>query len=242
MGLSKFITRRDPQEIRDLGINNNDYQGPIDTSTLGGLIRKTMAPVRKTGVENQMGGLADYLDVSQLDLLGNRPENMPMTLPENKPMSFIPGYNEEMNIDDSGKINFADYLKQFGDTAQGGLSDIADKGMSLFDNSKKSGLIRAGLGSMLFGFNPLTAILGAVIGQKAPGIYSALQNKNINPLDFIKEKRAEREATKAAAERANLDAYFRGVEATGGDTSDRYDGASSMEEYSADPTSFSGSS
>jgi len=198
MGLSKFITRRDPQEIRDLGINNNDYQGPIDTSTLGGLIKKTMAPVRKTGVENQMGGLADYLDVSQLNLLGNRPENMPMTLPENKPMSFIPGYNEEMNIDNSGRINFADYLKQFGDTAQGGLTELRDQGMSLFDDSKRSGLIRAGLGSVLFGFNPLTAILGAVIGQKGPGIVSAFQQGKFNPLDFIKEKRAAREAAARA--------------------------------------------
>ena len=204
MGLSKFITRRDPQEIRDLGINNNDYQGPIDTSTLGGLIRKTMAPVRKTGVENQMGGLADYLDVSQLDLLGNRPENMPMTLPENKPMSFIPGYNEEMNIDNSGRINFADYLKQFGDTAQGGLTELRDQGMSLFDDSKRSGLIRAGLGSVLFGFNPLTAILGAVIGQKGPGIVSNFRQGKFNPFKCVQDQKDKREAAaKAEFDRLN---------------------------------------
>jgi len=113
-------------------------------------------------------------------------------LPIEKP--FMPGYNEEMNIDDSGKIRFADYLKQFSDTAQGGLTKVADQGMSLFDDSRRSNLIRAGLGSVLFGFNPLTAILGAVIGQKGPGIFSSLKGRNINPLDFIKEKRAEREA------------------------------------------------
>jgi hypothetical protein len=73
MGLSKFITRRDPQEIRDLGINLNDYQGPIDTSTLGGLTKKNHGACSK----NRSSKVADYLDVS-LDLLGNRPENMPM--------------------------------------------------------------------------------------------------------------------------------------------------------------------
>ena len=236
MGLSKFITRRDPQEIRDLGINNNDYQGPIDTSTLGGLIKKTMAPVRKTGVENQMGGLADYLDVSQLNLLGNRPENMPMTLPENKPMSFIPGYNEEMNIDDSGRINFADYLKQFSDTAQGGLSDIADKGMSLFDNSKKSSLIRAGLGSMLFGFNPITALLGAFAGSKAPGIVSAFKQGKFNPLDFIKEKRAERElaAMQAAAKAQGFQGDTRSDSESSFADTQTYGGGGTMDDLGAD--------
>ena len=88
----------------------------------------------------------------------------------------------------------------------------------------------------------MTAILGAFAGSKLPGITSAFQQGKFNPIEFARTKRAEREAAAAKAERDKLDAYFRGVEATGGDTSDRFDGASSFEEYSADPTSFSGSS
>ena len=39
-----------------------------------------------------------------------------------------------------------------------------------------------------------------------------------------------------------LDEYFRGFEASGGDSSNRYDGADSFEQYSAEPTAYSGSS
>ena len=172
----------------------------------------------------------DYLDVTQEDLLGKARPDMPMA------NVIRPGYNQEMDIDDTGKIRIRDYLKDFAGQAGEGIMN------TLAGQDTRSTLTRAGLGSLLFGFNPMTALLGAFIGSKAPDIYSSLQGKNINPLSFIREKRAEREAKKAAEERANLDAYFRGVEATGGDTSDRYDGASSFEEYSADPTSFSGSS
>tara|TARA_R100000152_G_C6699065_1_gene128984 strand:- start:45 stop:776 length:732 start_codon:yes stop_codon:yes gene_type:complete len=55
MSISKYITRRDPQkigEIRDMGINLNDFEGPIDTSTLGGLIKKAMTPVQPTGIRS----------------------------------------------------------------------------------------------------------------------------------------------------------------------------------------------
>ena len=181
-------------------------------------------------------GIADYLDFSQQELLGSAAPNIPMA------NTMMPGYNQEMNIDDTGRITLGSYLKELSDTAKGGLSDFAGQGMSLFDNSRRSNLTRAGLGALLFGFNPLTAVLGAFAGSKLPGITSALQRGKFNPLEFVKQKRAEREAAAAKAERDKLDAYFRGVEATGGDTSDRFDGASSFEEYSADPTSFSGSS
>ena len=181
-------------------------------------------------------GIADYFNVSQEDLLGSAAPNIPMA------STIMPGYNEEMNIDDSGRITLRSYLKELGDTAKGGLSDFAGQGMSLFDDSRRSNLIRAGLGSVLFGFNPLTAILGAFAGSKLPGITSAFQQGKFNPIEFARTNRAEREAAAAKAERDKLDAYFRGVEASGGATSGRFAGASSMEEYSADPTSFSGSS
>ena len=175
-------------------------------------------------------GIADYFNVSQQDLLGSAAPNLPMA------NTMMPGYNEEMNIDDTGKIRFADYLKQFGDTAQGGLSDIADKGMSLFDGSKRSGLIRAGLGSVLFGFNPLTAILGAVIGQKGPGIYSALKGRNINPLDFIKEKRAERElaAMQAAAKAQGFQGDTRSDSESSFADTQTYGGGGTMDDLGAD--------
>ena len=48
---------------------------------------------------------------------------------------------------------------------------------SLSDDSRKSNLIRAGLGSVLFGFNPLTAILGAVVGAKTPAAFDYFQQQ-----------------------------------------------------------------
>ena len=149
---------------------------------------------------------------------------------------IIPGYNQEMDIDDTGRITLGDRFRDLAGRAQEGILN------TLTGQDRRSALTRAGLGSILFGFNPLTAILGAFAGRNLPGITSALQQGKFNPIEFVKEKRAEREAAAAKAERDKLDAYFRGVEATGGDTSDRFDGASSFEEYSADPTSFSGSS
>jgi len=200
--LSKYITKRDPSEIRDLGINNNDFapaREPRDSLfsgiNLANIVRRA-TPVQQTPFIGRDFSMFDQAKMGQAPIL--------------------PGYDEEMDIDDTGRINFADYLKQFGDTAQGGLSDIADKGMSLFDNSKKSGLIRAGLGSMLFGFNPLTAILGAVIGQKGPGIVSAFQQGKFNPMEYMKEKRAERLAQIDREEKARLASRIRG----GGDSGD----------------------
>ena len=166
-------------------------------------------------------------DFSQFDLakMGQLP-----TTPK-----IIPGYNEEMDIDDTGRITLGNRFRDLADRAQEGILN------TLTGQDTRSSLTRAGLGSILLGFNPLAAILGAFAGKNLPGITSAFQQGKFNPIEFVREKRAEREAAKAAAERANLDAYFRGVEASGGDTSGRFDGASSMEEYSADPTGFSGS-
>jgi len=152
-------------------------------------------------------------------------------LPTAKP--FMPEYNVEFDIDDTSNIGLRSYLKELRDKAGEGIGNLTDKGLSLFDDSRKSNLIRAGLGSVLFGLNPLTAILGAVVGAKTPAAF-----------DYFKQQRDKKaaEEARAAEERAKLDAYFRGLEASGGDSSDRYDGASSFEEYSADPTGFSGSS
>ncbi len=74
----------------------------------------------------------DYLDFSQKDLLGSAAPNIPMA------STIMPGYNEEMNIDDSGRITLRSYLKELGDTAKGGLSELAGQGMSLFDHSQRS--------------------------------------------------------------------------------------------------------
>jgi hypothetical protein len=137
-------------------------------------------------------GIADYFNVSQEDLLGSAAPNIPMA------STIMPGYNEEMNIDDSGRITLRSYLKELGDTAKGGLSDFAGQGMSLFDDSRRSNLTRAGLGALLFGFNPLTAILGAFAGSKLPGITSALQQGKFNPFEFVQEQRAKREAERLA--------------------------------------------
>ena len=139
-----------------------------------------------------MNGI-DYLDVTQEDLLGRARPDMPMA------NVIRPSYNEEMNIDDTGKIRIRDYLKEFAGQAGDGIVN------TLAGQDRRSALTRAGLGSLLFGFNPMTALLGAFIGSKAPDIYSSLQGKNINPLSFIREKRAEREAKKAAEAQAEFD-------------------------------------
>ena len=170
-------------------------------------------------------GIADYFNVSQEDLLGSAAPNIPMA------STIMPGYNEEMNIDDSGRITLRSYLKELGDTAKGGLSDFAGQGMSLFDDSRRSNLTRAGLGALLFGFNPLTAILGAFAGSKLPGITSALQQGKFNPLEFVREKRAEREAARAreqAAAAAQIQQQNR-MDETGGYQSSFADDTSFME-------------
>jgi len=105
-------------------------------------------------------------------------------LPTAKPIT--PEYDVEFDIDDTGKIGLRSYLKEFGDTAKEGIGTFADKGMSLFDDSRKSNLMRAGLGSLLFGFSPLTAILGAVIGAKTPKVFDYFQQQE--------DRRAEEEA------------------------------------------------
>ena len=92
-------------------------------------------------------GIADYFNFSQQDLLGSAAPNIPMA------STIMPGYNEEMNINDTGRITLRNYLQEFGDTAKSGLENLAGKGMSLFDDSRRSNLTRAGLGALLFGFN-----------------------------------------------------------------------------------------
>ena len=167
-----------------------------------------------------MNGI-DYLDVTQEDLLGKAPTDMPMA------NLIRPGYDQEMNIDDSSKIKIRDYLKEFAGQAGDGIVN------TLAGQDTRSTLTRAGLGSLLFGFNPLTAILGAFIGSKAPDIYSSLQGKNINPLSFIREKRAEREAAKAreqAAAAAQIQQQNRDAsDPTGGYQSSFADDTSFME-------------
>ena len=139
-------------------------------------------------------GIADYLDVSQQDLLGIAAPNIPMA------NTMMPGYDQEMNIDDTGRITLASYLKDLQDRAGDGITSVADMGMSLFDNSQRSNLTRAGLGALLFGFNPLTAVLGAFAGSKLPGITSAFQQSKFNPIEFVREKRRIREEQERAAE------------------------------------------
>tara|TARA_R100001082_G_C4279120_1_gene123116 strand:+ start:61 stop:624 length:564 start_codon:yes stop_codon:yes gene_type:complete len=139
-------------------------------------------------------GIADYLDFSQQDLLGSAAPNMPMA------NTMMPGYNQEMNIDDTNRITLRNYLQEFRDNVGDGITSAAGKGMSLFDNSQRSNLTRAGLGALLFGFSPLTAILGAFAGSKLPGITSAFQQGKFNPIQFVREKRRIREEQERAAE------------------------------------------
>ena len=163
-----------------------------------------------------------YLDetfVTDQDLLGRARPDMPMA------NVIRPGYNQEMDIDDTGKIRIRDYLKDFAGQAGEGIVN------TLAGQDRRSALTRAGLGSLLFGFNPMTALLGAFIGSKAPDIYSSLQGKNINPLSFIREKRAEREAAKAreqAAAAAQMQQQNR-MDETGGYQSSFADDTSFME-------------
>tara|TARA_R100001079_G_C4356987_1_gene113387 strand:- start:44 stop:592 length:549 start_codon:yes stop_codon:yes gene_type:complete len=124
-----------------------------------------------------LGEALSYLDVPQTGI-GS------VQLPTAKP--FMPEYNVEFDIDDTGNIGLGSYLKEFGDTAKEGIGTLADKGLSLFDDSRKSNLMRAGLGSVLFGFSPLTAILGAIIGAKTPRAFDYFQQQE--------DRRAEEEA------------------------------------------------
>ena len=140
-----------------------------------------------------MNGI-DYLDVTQEDLLGKTPAGIPMV-------------NTLTNLDDMdedqsrvlNRIRIRDYLKNIAGGAGEGIMK------TLAGQDRRSTLARAGLGSLLFGFNPATALFGAFLGSKAPDIYSSLQGKNINPLSFIRERKAQREAKKAAEAQAEFD-------------------------------------
>ena len=105
-------------------------------------------------------------------------------LPTAKP--FMPEYDVEFDIDDTGNIGLRSYLKELRDKAGEGIGNLTDKGLSLFDDSRKSNLIRAGLGSVLFGLNPHTAILGAVVGAKTPAAFDYFKQQE--------DRRAEEEA------------------------------------------------
>mgnify|MGYP003125255776 CR=1 FL=1 len=133
-----------------------------------------------------LGNAFSYLDVPQQNLLGKAPTDMPMA------QAIIPGYNEEMDIDDTGRITFKNYLQELGGTARDGILN------TLTGQDRRSALTRAGLGSILFGFSPITALLGAFVGKNLPGIGSAFQESKFNPLKFIREKRAQREAERLA--------------------------------------------
>ena len=123
-----------------------------------------------------------YLELPQENPLGKVPTDMPMV----NTLTNL----DDMDADQSRVLNemgIRNYLKNFvGQSGDGIINTLAGQ-------DRRSALTRAGLGSLLLGFNPLTAILGAFIGSKAPDIYSSLQGKNINPLSFIKEKRAQRQ-------------------------------------------------
>ena len=125
--------------------------------------------------------------VTDEDLLGKTPAGIPMV-------------NTLTNLDDMdedrsrvlNRIRIGDYLKNIAGGAGEGIMKI------LAGQDRRSTLARAGLGSLLFGFNPATALFGAFLGSKAPDIYSSLQGTNINPLNFIREKRAERQRERMA--------------------------------------------
>ena len=205
MSISKYITRRDPQkigEMRDMGINLNDFAPAREPSNRDSLLSGIAKAVR-TNIPVQQTPFIGR-DFSQFDLakMGQLP--------------IAPGYNEEMDIDDTGRITLRNYLQEFGDTAKSGLENLADRGMSLFDDSQRSNLTRAGLGALLFGFNPITALLGAFAGSKAPDMISAFKENRFNPMEYIREKRAERLAQIDREEKARLASRIR----SGGGTID----------------------
>ena len=179
MGISKFITRRDPSEIRDLGINLNDFAPARNLSPFQQTIRNAVTRVQPTGIMNQPFVGRDF---SQFDLA--KMGQLPIT----------PGYNEEMDIDDTGRITLGNRFRDLADRAQEGILN------TLTGQDTRSSLTRAGLGSLLFGFNPLTAILGAFAGKNLPGITSAFQQGKFNPIEFVREKRRIREEQERAAE------------------------------------------
>ena len=144
------------------------------------------------------GPFIDYLDFSRQDLLGKVPTDMPAA------KTLIPEYGVEFDIDDSNRITLGDRFKDLAGRAQEGIFN------TLTGQDTRSALTRAGLGSILFGFNPLTAILGAFVGKNLPGITSGFQQSKFNPLEFIREKRAERLAQIDREEKARLASRIRG--------------------------------
>ena len=126
-----------------------------------------------------------YLNIPQTGIVSTQ-------LPAANPIT--PEYDVEFDIDDTGKIGLRSYLKELRDKAGEGIGTLTDKGLSLFDDSRKSNLIRAGLGSVLFGFSPLTAILGAVIGAKTPKTF-----------DYFQQQRDKKAAEEAAAAQREFD-------------------------------------
>ena len=165
------------------------------------------------------GPYIDYLDFPQRDLLGKAPTDMPAA------KTLIPEYGVEFDINDSNRITLGDRFKDLAGRAQEGIFN------TLTGQDRRSALTRAGLGSILFGFNPLTAILGAFVGKNLPGIGSAFQQGKFNPVEFIKEKRAKREAAKAreqAAAAAQMQQQNR-MDETGGYQSSFADDTSFME-------------
>ena len=126
-----------------------------------------------------------YLNIPQTGIVSTQ-------LPAANPIT--PEYDVEFDIDDTGKIGLRSYLKELRDKAGEGIGTLTDKGLSLFDDSRKSNLIRAGLGSVLFGLNPLTAILGAVVGAKTPAAF-----------DYFQQQRDKKAAEEAAAAQAEFD-------------------------------------
>ena len=109
-------------------------------------------------------------------------------------LPITPGYDEEMDIDDTGRITLGDRFRDLADRAQEGILN------TLTGQDTRSSLTRAGLGSILLGFNPLAAILGAFAGKNLPGITSAFQQSKFNPIEFVREKRRIREEQERAAE------------------------------------------
>ena len=200
---SKVITRN-PQkigEMRDMGIDLNDFAPAREPSNRDFLLSGIAKAVRTN------------IPVQQTPFIGRD-----FSMFDQARMGQLPGYNEEMDIDDTGRITLRNYLQEFGDTAKSGLENLADRGMSLFDNSQRSNLTRAGLGALLFGVNPITALLGAFVGSKAPDMVSAFKENRFNPMEYIREKRAERLAQIDREEKARLASRIPGGD-SGGDYS-----------------------
>ena len=132
---------------------------------------------------------------------------------------------------DKGLMSADDYGLGVGNQTGMGYQ-LTEKDLEDIDSAR----FKSGLNSFLYDVRQLGKFSPINIAKKS------LESGKDFALNLIQKAQEAKAAALEAEERAKLDAYFRGFEASGGDSSNRYDGADSFEQYSAEPTAYSGSS